>query len=208
MDGPASGATGTGSPTRSCTRIPYIWRSDGGARPDARRIAPCSTRRWIGPRSTRFAAPRTRARSSASATTRLCSAPVEQHQSRDAAHSGSCDSDPELGSGELHLAKERLEPGLVAEGLQEERTFDRVRGAAALGYGAIEEVEGAVVLAEARVDVHELIGRDVLRPRQLLDLAQHIARLLHVAGEAVDRAELREPERVAGRHRGGALEIG
>src|SRR6187551_2533069 len=104
-----------------------------------------------------------------------------------------------IASVEAHLSKEPNKSLIPLERLIKERASDPVSGAGACSDGLLEQIDRAVVLPEAGVDVGQVIRRDEGRLSHLLEVAQDAAGLCFVAGHRVQRTELGEPDGVAGR---------
>jgi hypothetical protein len=91
---------------------------------------------------------------------------------------------------------------------QKERPVDSVGGSGARSDGTLEHFDRAIMLAQPRVHVREVVRRDELLALQLLELVQHLARALMLSGESVDLAQLPQPQGMPGRLRARPLQLG
>src|ERR1043165_6182052 len=79
---------------------------------------------------------------------------------------------------------------------EEGRVLHTLNASRSIGQRLLQQVQRAVVLAQSRVDVREMIGGDVSLSRHLLELTKNAARLVGPPGQRVGFAELGDVHRV------------
>src|SRR6476619_3050890 len=86
---------------------------------------------------------------------------------------------------EPHPPEQGPKSGMVVEGGEQERALDAVDGSRPLGHRALEARHRPVRLAEAGVDVREVVRGYIAALRSQLELPQDLPRLIRPARQAV-----------------------
>src|SRR5512132_309074 len=94
------------------------------------------------------------------------------------------------------------------KGCEQERALDAVCWPGAFRHRALQPIHCLVEVAEAGVDVREMVGRDECAERLLFELSQYLSRLRRVARHSIGLSQLAQPQCVPPRDRNRSLQFG